>query len=171
MKCFLNKQKLNQTNKYLIMMIKLFISVSFIILFFFIYGCINMSDTTNETLSDNLTAPATTPETTAGTIPATPPATTPETTQTTPPATTVPNTQDAVAQCVSICTSAKLNGTDMSNGPCLAQNYVDDWVCDVAHLPRQPCDNLPENQCQAYRDGNAHHFVEVNEGCEVIKVY
>jgi hypothetical protein len=74
--------------------------------------------------------------------------------------------------CISICNSVK--GTrDLSNGPCLSDNNtkwtIQDWVCDVAHSPRiAAIDNLPENQCQAYRSGQAHHFVEVDPNCNFI---
>ncbi|MEM3572883.1 MAG: hypothetical protein QXJ62_01435 [Nitrososphaeria archaeon] len=60
------------------------------------------------------------------------------------------------------------------NGPCLSDNEpnwnIEDWVCDIAHSPRQPIDDLPENQCQAYRNGSAHHFVELDTSCNLIKV-
>jgi hypothetical protein len=61
---------------------------------------------------------------------------------------------------------------DLSDGPCLTDGgveFYDDWVCDVAHSPREPVDNLPENQCQAFRNDEAHHFVEVSPQCEFIK--
>jgi hypothetical protein len=44
-----------------------------------------------------------------------------------------------------------------------------DWVCDVAHEPRQPVDNLRENQCDAWHAGTATHFIEVTPECEFIK--
>ena len=60
-----------------------------------------------------------------------------------------------------------------ANGPCLSDNNPDwnitDWVCDVAHSPRQPVDDLSENQCQAFRNGQAHHFVEVDPSCNFIR--
>lgn len=82
----------------------------------------------------------------------------------------------AVDRCRALCTEAKEKGIDLSRGPCLSELYpekwgVPDWVCDVAHAPRQPVDNLPENQCSDFREGRAHHFVEVDENCNVIRVY
>ena len=59
----------------------------------------------------------------------------------------------------------------MSNGPCLSNELMPDWVADIAHDPRLPVDNLPENQCSAFRDGKAEHFVELDVNGEVIKVY
>ena len=60
---------------------------------------------------------------------------------------------------------------DLSSGPCLLDpmpNYPE-WVCDVAHSPRQDVDNLPQNQCQAYRNGSAMHFVEITPDCILIR--
>ncbi len=59
---------------------------------------------------------------------------------------------------------------DLQNGPCLGK-IADDWVLDIAHLPRQPLDDRPENQCADFREGRAHHFVEMSPQGEVIKVY
>lgn len=53
---------------------------------------------------------------------------------------------------------------DLSNGPCLGK-IADDWVLDIAHLPREPIDDLPENQCKNYQ-----HFVEMSPRGEVIVV-
>lgn len=80
----------------------------------------------------------------------------------------------AVNVCVSLCNSVK-SKQDLSNGPCLSDNNPDwtisDWVCDVAHSPRQSVDNLPENQCSDFREGKAKHFVEVDTSCNLITVY
>ncbi len=53
---------------------------------------------------------------------------------------------------------------DLSSGPCLG-TIADGWVLDIAHLPREPIDNLPQNQCQ-----NVVHFVEMSPKGEVIVV-
>ena len=55
------------------------------------------------------------------------------------------------------------SGQDLSAGPCISESLpgVSDWVADVAHDPRQPIDDEPGNQCQRYRSGEAHHFVEL----------
>lgn len=53
-------------------------------------------------------------------------------------------------------------GMDMNDGPCLSDEIIPDWVVDVAHSPREPVDNLSKNQCSAYREGKAHHFVELD---------
>lgn len=53
---------------------------------------------------------------------------------------------------------------DLSSGPCLGK-IADDWVLDIAHLPRQPIDDLSQNQCQ-----NVRHFVEMSLKGEIIHV-
>ncbi|MBU0530505.1 MAG: hypothetical protein ABIH52_02255 [Candidatus Aenigmatarchaeota archaeon] len=69
--------------------------------------------------------------------------------------------------CRSECFNAKEAGTDLSAGPCLSSH--EDWVCDVAHDPRQDVDNLPENQCPEYGK-TASHFVEVDPECKLIRI-
>jgi len=59
---------------------------------------------------------------------------------------------------------------DKSDGPCLANSIYWGWVCDVAHDPREPVDDIPENQCEKFLSGEATHFVEVTPDCEVIRV-
>jgi len=74
--------------------------------------------------------------------------------------------------CVGLCRAELEKGADLSAGPCLGNPIVGytDWVCDVAHSPRGDVDNLPENQCSAFRQGIAKHFIEVGTDCGVIKV-
>lgn len=57
---------------------------------------------------------------------------------------------------------------DLSSGPCLGK-IADDWVLDIAHLPRQEVDDLPQNQCPDFAAGKAHHFVEMTREGEVIR--
>ncbi|MEK6835417.1 MAG: hypothetical protein AABX55_00125 [Nanoarchaeota archaeon] len=73
---------------------------------------------------------------------------------------------DVAQECIGLC---KQQTIDLGNGPCLSNNLADDWVCDVAHDPREAIDNLPENQCSAFREGKANHFVEVTPDCELIR--
>lgn len=64
----------------------------------------------------------------------------------------------------------KAIGIDFSTGPCLTNDLAKDWVADIAHNPRQDLDNLPENQCPAFLEGRASHFVELDLEGEVIRV-
>ena len=67
---------------------------------------------------------------------------------------------------------ARARGVDLSSGPCIADPIpgMPSWVADVAHDPRRPIDDEPENQCAAYRSGKADHFVELDPDGEVIRV-
>ena len=84
------------------------------------------------------------------------------------------NKQLAINKCIELCRKAKQGGVDLTNGPCLSDvmNYnVNDYVCDIAHNPRQSIDNDPDNQCIAYRNGLRHHFVELDPNCSFIRAY
>lgn len=70
--------------------------------------------------------------------------------------------------CVQECRKALYEERNLTNGPCLTNKIVSNWVCDVSHSPRQDVDNDPSNQCEAYKKGEASHFVEVDEKCNLI---
>ncbi len=76
-----------------------------------------------------------------------------------------------IGKCITLCQDALAAGKNLAKGPCLSDgmSFEPDWVCDVAHYPRQPIDDQPENQCADFRSGKANHFVEVNENCNLIK--
>ncbi|MFH1752036.1 MAG: hypothetical protein ABH821_03820 [archaeon] len=78
--------------------------------------------------------------------------------------------EQALYECQLLCGNAALGGRDLSMGPCLSNEVIPDWVCDIAHNPRQDVDNLPENQCTAFREKLASHFIELNENCETIQI-
>lgn len=73
--------------------------------------------------------------------------------------------------CIRKCQEELKAGKDLSKGPCLLNpiQEVKGWVCDVAHSPRVTIDNNPENQCSAFREGKANHFVEVSPECIFIR--
>lgn len=71
--------------------------------------------------------------------------------------------------CANLCKEQLNQSKSLSSGPCLSEKIANDWACDVAHNPRQEIDNLPENQCAAFRTEYARHFVEVNENCELLR--
>jgi hypothetical protein len=79
----------------------------------------------------------------------------------------------AVVECTNICSDALSLGINLTNGPCLSDNStnwdVSDWACDVVNTPRQNSDNLAQNKCLAFVNGTAHHFVEVDLNCIVIR--
>ncbi len=77
----------------------------------------------------------------------------------------------ATEEAKKIFAEMKAAGVDMSRGPCLSNEIIPDWVADVAHWPRQAVDNDPANQCPAYREGRAHHFVELDPEGNFIRAY
>lgn len=60
---------------------------------------------------------------------------------------------------------------DLSSGPCLLNpSTIDkDWVVDIAHNPRTPEDDKPENQCSSYLEKQSSHFIEVDESGNLIR--
>lgn len=77
----------------------------------------------------------------------------------------------ASEKCISLCLELKSAGADFSAGPCLSNNIIEGWVCDVAHSPRQDIDNLKSNMCEAFVNGTAKRFIEVDKNCNLIKTY
>jgi len=79
-------------------------------------------------------------------------------------------TQYIIDACTRLCNSFKAY-QNLSSGPCLGNPMSEylDWVCDVAHSPRQSIDDLQENQCSAYRERRTTHFVEVDMNCNLIR--
>ncbi len=75
---------------------------------------------------------------------------------------------ETVARAKAAYDQAKASGTDLSVGPCLGV-IEPGWVADVAHDPRQPVDDEPANQCEAYRNGEADHYVELDPDGELIR--
>ena len=77
----------------------------------------------------------------------------------------------AIAKCKELFQREQSGGIDFSKGPCLSQAIIPNWVCDVAHNPREDVDDKLENQCSAFREGKAEHFVELDLGGNLIKTY
>lgn len=77
---------------------------------------------------------------------------------------------EAIVKCQELCQNILFSdGQDFDRGPCLSNSIVTGWVCDVVHDPRQEIDNQLENQCDAFRQGTATHFVEIDGNCNLIK--
>lgn len=75
----------------------------------------------------------------------------------------------AVNQAKHVFSQNKKLGVDFSSGPCLTNALMPGWVADIAHNPRLAIDDLPENQCQAYKEGRASHFVELDPDGNLIR--
>lgn len=59
---------------------------------------------------------------------------------------------------------------DLSAGPCISNDLLPGWVADVVHNPRQPIDDQIEHQCQAYIEGRAQHYVELDMEGSVVRI-
>jgi len=75
----------------------------------------------------------------------------------------------AVALAQALYEEKRKEGMKFENGPCLSNDLMPDWVADIAHYPRQKVDDLAENQCSAFREGKAHHFVELDPEGNLIR--
>ncbi|MFH8132534.1 MAG: hypothetical protein QW321_02935 [Candidatus Aenigmatarchaeota archaeon] len=77
-------------------------------------------------------------------------------------------TEAAKEACIQACMEAKAQEMNLNDGPCLSNKIIENWVCDVAHNPREPVDDIKENQCPEYGK-TAFHFVEVDPNCNFIR--
>lgn len=64
----------------------------------------------------------------------------------------------------------KQDGVDFSQGPCLSNEIMKDWVLDLVHNPRTLVDDLVANQCPALLEGRAKHFVEMDLRGNVLRI-
>lgn len=85
------------------------------------------------------------------------------------PAGPVPDRERAIAAARKLYRKLKAQGVDFSKGPCIAQEITPDWAVDIAHDPRRPIDNLAENQCASFLNGEVHHFVELDPNGKLIR--
>ena len=76
---------------------------------------------------------------------------------------------DVVRRAKRAYAKAKASGVELQSGPCLGV-IKPGWVADVAHDPRQAVDDEAANQCEAYREGDADHFVELDPDGNLIRV-
>ncbi|MBI4038882.1 hypothetical protein HY384_02895 [Candidatus Daviesbacteria bacterium] len=70
--------------------------------------------------------------------------------------------ETAINQAKFLYRQKKQQGEDFSNGPCLSNAILPNWVADIAHSPRQSTDDLTQNQCPSFLEGSAQHFVELD---------
>lgn len=70
--------------------------------------------------------------------------------------------ETAINQAGYLYSLRKQQGEDFKDGPCLSNALLPNWVLDIAHNPRKDIDDLPQNQCAAYLEGSAKHFVELD---------
>lgn len=80
-----------------------------------------------------------------------------------------PEADTAINQAKRLFAISQEQGVDFSSGPCLSNAILPGWVADIAHSPRAALDDLAENQCSAYIDGSAKHFVELDTSGNLIR--
>lgn len=78
--------------------------------------------------------------------------------------------QALIAKSFSVYLAQKDLGVDFSKGPCLSNEIAKNWVLDIAHQPRQGVDDLPENQCAGFIEGEAAHFIELDPDGNFIRL-
>lgn len=67
------------------------------------------------------------------------------------------------------CALDKFNNfTEEINSQCLG--VCGDYAVDIVYVPRTAEDNLAENQCEEYRNGNVNHFIELNKNGDIVKI-
>lgn len=76
----------------------------------------------------------------------------------------------AINQAQYIYRQKKLMGENFSNGPCLSNDLLPGWVIDIVHSPRVKIDDLSQNQCPAFLEGRAKHFVELDLDGNLVRV-
>lgn len=76
---------------------------------------------------------------------------------------------EATTKCQQLCQDSR-SSLDLEKSPCLSNAIIENWVCDVAHSPRTDADNLQENQCSAYQNQTAEHFIELDINCSLIRL-
>jgi hypothetical protein len=79
--------------------------------------------------------------------------------------------QDKAVAAAKFLYAGQAKRPDLARGPCLSESLpgMSDWAVDIAHDPRQDVDDQPDNQCQSYREGRTHHFVELTPGGQLIR--
>lgn len=77
---------------------------------------------------------------------------------------------EAVIRAKDVYRKAREGGLDLSTGPCLSNDLMPGWVADVVSNPRTSVDDLPHNQCAAFLEGRAQHFVELDTQGNLVRV-
>lgn len=67
------------------------------------------------------------------------------------------------------CSLNKFNNfTEEKNSQCLGT--CDDYAVDIVHVPRTKEDDLAENRCDEYKNGNVSQFIELNSDGEIVRI-
>lgn len=90
--------------------------------------------------------------------------------ESTPASNALKDNDEILKAALNLYIQKKEAGINFTNGPCLGL-ITQDWVLDIAHDPRQPQDEKPENQCADFREGSANHYIEIDPDGKLIKSY
>lgn len=78
----------------------------------------------------------------------------------------------AIIACADLCQTELVAGSvDFNTAPCLAEQVIPGWSCDLVHEPRTADDDKLENQCASFQNGVTKHLVEVDGNCNQVNVY
>lgn len=67
------------------------------------------------------------------------------------------------------CALEKFNNfSDEFDSQCLG--VCGNYAVDVVHVPRTQEDNIPENQCDAYRNGEVGSFIELDKYRNIVRI-
>ena len=61
-------------------------------------------------------------------------------------------------------------GESLDDGPCISNALMPGWVADLVHNPRSAIDDLPQNQCSTYLNGQVVHIVELDLDGNFVRV-
>ena len=75
--------------------------------------------------------------------------------------------QDVVIGAMQLYQQKKAEGMQF-NSQCLGN--VGNYALDVVHVPRTNEDDLPQNQCFDYLDGNVKHFIELDKDGNIVRI-
>jgi len=75
--------------------------------------------------------------------------------------------QQVINQTLSLYEQKKSEGIEFSS-QCLG--VVEDYAVDIVHVPRSEEDDKIENQCEAYRNGEVSHFIELDKDGNVVRI-
>ena len=75
--------------------------------------------------------------------------------------------QQIIDQTLSLYEQKKSEGMGFSS-QCLG--IVGNYAVDIVHVPRSEDDNKIENQCEAYRNGQVTHFIELDKDGNIIRI-
>lgn len=75
--------------------------------------------------------------------------------------------QELILNAMRLYYEKKNEGMNFSS-QCLG--VVDGYAVDIVHVPRTNEDDLEENQCEEYRNGEVKHFIELDSEGEVVRI-